>query len=53
MSKILLIATVLLTLAGCGRAQTSALQLPGETIRSGLEVPPGANERPVQIATAR
>jgi hypothetical protein len=44
---------VVLMLAGCASStQQAAVQLPGETTRSGLQVPPDVGERPVQTAAA-
>jgi hypothetical protein len=52
MTKPLLLLLTVAALAGCASTseQTSALQLPGEATRSGLQVPPDLGERPVQTA---
>jgi len=55
MNKVLVALAVgfVLTLAGCASStQQASVQLPGETARNGLQVPPGAGERPVQVAAA-
>jgi hypothetical protein len=42
-----------LGVAACtSSTEPGALQMPGETTRSGLQVPPRLGERPVQTATA-
>jgi hypothetical protein len=52
-SKAVAVAAAVVALAGCTvSSQTSALQLPGESTRSGLQVPPDLGERPVQTAIA-
>lgn len=51
MSKILLLTFALATLAACeSTPQTSALQLPGDHVRNGLQVPPDVDARPPQTA---
>jgi hypothetical protein len=55
MSKILSVLTIgiALALAGCtSSTQQGAVQLPGETTHSGLQVPPDVGERPTQTAAA-
>jgi hypothetical protein len=48
----LLAIGAVLALAGCASStQQAALQLPGETTRSGLQVPPDLDERPPQKTT--
>jgi len=50
---LLLLVSALAALAGCTSVQqANSLQLPGETARSGLQVPPDLDARPVQIAAA-
>jgi hypothetical protein len=52
MTKVLC-ALLLVALSACASSSRQvAVQLPGEPARSGLQVPPDAGERPVQIATA-
>ena len=53
MSKIIVIVALVAALAGCASSTRQvAVQQPGEPVRSGLQVPPNAGERPVQIAAA-
>lgn len=48
-----LLIGALATVAACASLQqSSSVQLPGETARSGLQVPPDLGERPVQTASA-
>ena len=46
-----LLVGALAMLTGCSSVQqANSVQLPGETARSGLQVPPDLGERPVQTA---
>jgi hypothetical protein len=50
---LLLLVGALAALAGCASVQqANSIQLPGDTARSGLQVPPDLGERPVQTAAA-
>ena len=50
---LLLLVGAFAALAGCASVQQAdSVQLPGETARSGLQVPPDLGERPVQTAAA-
>jgi hypothetical protein len=52
-ATLLLLVGTLAALAGCTSVQqANSVQLPGETARSGLQVPPDLGERPVQVAMA-
>jgi len=52
MNKVLslLLVGAIATLAGCASSRQSALQLPGESTRSGLQVPPDLDD--LQTAAA-
>jgi hypothetical protein len=53
MSKTILVAVLVAALSACASStRQAAVQLPGEPARSGLQVPPDVNERPVQVAAA-
>ena len=50
---LLLLVGALVALGGCASVQQAdGIHLPGETARSGLEVPPDLGERPLQTAAA-
>ena len=51
MTKTILVAALVAALGGCAAStQQAVVQLPGEPARSGLQVPPDVNDRPVQVA---
>jgi len=50
---LLLLVGALAALAGCASVrQADSVQLPGDTARSGLQVPPNLGERAIQTAAA-
>ena len=50
MTKTILILALVAALGGCASSTQQAVQLPGDTTRSGLQVPPDVGERPAQVA---